>query len=109
MRLTLSKLRESFKNEKPTVVNAKLPTAGPPEGEINTQSDTWIFIEQWARHELQKCRETNDLHRDQKDTAALRGEIKRLKEVLSLPDPAKERHLVKHDQTPLRLQGYKIR
>lgn len=113
MRSILSRLRNRLWPEvatKPRSVHAKLPTVGPPEGKINVNSDTWLFIKQWAEHELQTVREQNDkLTLGETDTAALRGDIKRLKALITLPEPAKERKLVKDDYEPTRLSGYSIR
>lgn len=92
-------------------VTATLPTAIPSEGEINVTSGTWIFISQWAEKELANLKDQNDeIRRDEKSTAVLRGGIARLKLLLSLPDSAKEeRRLPEKVTQPVRLTGYNRR
>lgn len=98
------------KSEAPSVMRAVLPKEGPPEGKINVHSDTWIFISQQAEAELIKIREANDdMKKDGLKTAALRGEIKRLKWLISLPEPAKERRLPEEEPRRIKLKGYGIR
>lgn len=47
---------------------------------------TWRFVEDWANKELKKCRERNDdANMSEQKTAALRGKISALKELLALP------------------------
>ena len=53
---------------------------------IDVLSDTWLLIQSWATDQLQQARERNDsLSFDEIRTAALRGRIKLLKELLDLP------------------------
>lgn len=57
------------------------------EGKLNSASSTWMFISTWANDELSAARERNDyMKNDQFQTAALRGRIKLLKELLKLPE-----------------------
>ena len=96
--------------EVPSAVSVKILRPGPPEGKIEVDSDTWTYISQWAEKELAKLREQNDdLKKDGLQTSALRGEINRLKKLIALPVPAKERKLV--EEIPIRptLTGYQIR
>ena len=66
----------------------KLPgSAIAEEGRLDIYSETWVFIRNWTQKELASARERNDYFKnDEIKTAALRGRIKLLKEVLSLPD-----------------------
>ena len=69
------------------VLEAILPGQREPEGELEKHSPTWVFVRNWAREELQMIREANDsTARNEIQTAVLRGEIKRLKTLLLLPD-----------------------
>ena len=80
------------KTKKKEIVNAKLPgEKGFAEGSLDTSSLTWAFIRKWANEELNKTRIQNDsLIKDQIQTAALRGRIAVLKELINLPvQPAK--------------------
>lgn len=62
------------------------------DGRIDAYSDTWIFVSNWAESELKNAREANDSQkRTETDTAALRGRIKLLKELMALPEPPRER------------------
>ena len=93
--------------KRPSVVHARIPRAGTPDGKIDVNSDTWIYISQWAEKELAKSRILNDdLKKDGLSTSALRGEIKRLKALIALPEPAKERKLVEDRPPEPVLRGY---
>jgi hypothetical protein len=60
----------------------------PSLGYLNPTSPTWYFIRDWASALLERVRHTNDsLNCDVTKTAALRGEIKVLKELLALANP----------------------
>lgn len=62
------------------------------EGMIQEYSDTWVYVANWAEAELQRTRERNDSHkRDAIQTAALRGRIDMLKELIELPRPKERR------------------
>lgn len=50
------------------------------------ETDTWSRLAQHIHTELQQLRVKNDAHLDAERTATLRGEIKRLKELLALPE-----------------------
>ena len=55
--------------------------------EIDIFSPTWKFVRAWAEAQLKDTRERNDsLKRTETETAAIRGEIRKLKEILALPD-----------------------
>ena len=55
---------------------------------IDIHSPTWRFVRSWAESSLKKARDRNDnLNKDATQTAALRGEIRVLKELISLPEP----------------------
>lgn len=57
------------------------------EGELDIYSPTWKFLRSWIEIELQKSRESNDFVRlTEIKTAALRGRLKLLKEILKLPE-----------------------
>ena len=66
---------------------AKLPGGNiPDDSKLDPYSSTWQFMKAWTNSELQKARETNDyMKNDETRTAALRGRIKLLKEILELP------------------------
>ena len=76
------------------VVHAQV---GPPgRGELNPSSPTWLFILEWSRQELAKARASNDsLSKDAVQTAALRGRIGVLKELVALPEKGQKEALLK--------------
>jgi hypothetical protein len=93
-----------FKKKK-QIINAELSgQQGSGDGFLNTGSNTWTFIKKWAENELMATRMSNDsLEKDETQTAALRGRIKLLKEILALPEekPAKMGLLVtQYDDDP---------
>ncbi|MFH1302214.1 MAG: hypothetical protein ABIK07_14230 [Planctomycetota bacterium] len=53
-------------------------------GVLETRSPTWVFIRQYAEREVAALRERNDKALDADQTAAVRGQIKALKRLLSL-------------------------
>jgi hypothetical protein len=59
---------------------------------IDPRSETWRFIESWATERLEKTRSKNDsMAHDAIQTAALRGRIGELKDLLALTkDPVIE-------------------
>jgi len=62
------------------------PPGYPDEGELDVYSPTWKFLSLWAETELNKARESNDYTKlTELKTAALRGRIKLLKEIIGLP------------------------
>ena len=66
----------------------ELPVTTP--GALDEHSQTWAAVEHWAVTQLQKAREDNDtVANDEIRTAALRGRIKLLKELIELPLPPK--------------------
>ena len=76
-----AKVTQMLEAEKPLIIgNPSIPV-------LDTNSPTWQWIVIWATEELDKSRKLNDsIIRTDKDTAVLRGEIKRLKEILALPE-----------------------
>ncbi len=87
-------LKNLFPKDEPAQLSEKQIqiSVGTGEGSIDTYSGTWAKVSDWAQSELTKARERNDLLScDATATAALRGRIKLLKELLSLPLPPKER------------------
>jgi len=76
-----AKVTQMLEAEKPLIIgNPTIPV-------LDTNSPTWQWIVIWATEELDKSRKLNDsIIRTDKDTAVLRGEIKRLKEILALPE-----------------------
>ena len=67
-------------------LEARLPGEVEEDGRVDEYSPTWIFIRRWAESELFKAREQNDFQKTTElKTAALRGRIKLLKELLTLP------------------------
>lgn len=78
--------------KKDRVLKAVLPNSREFEsGILDATSLTWAFIRKWATKELNLARIANDsLSKDEQQTAALRGRIRVLIELLSLPEtPAK--------------------
>ncbi len=62
---------------------------------LDAGSRTWGALDEWAQAELTKARTENDsMSRTDLQTAALRGRIKLLKELISLPLPDKRRNVV---------------
>ena len=55
-------------------------------GEFNKNSGTWAYIKSWAEEELDKARKKNDISLTIEKTAIIRGEIKILKKLISLPE-----------------------
>jgi hypothetical protein len=78
-----------FRGGRPTeyAAEAKLPGQREPEGELVKESPTWIYVRNWAVSQLEEARASNDsLGKGEVQTAALRGEIKCLRKLLTLPD-----------------------
>lgn len=70
-------------------IDDPLPTFSLP-GYLDVNSPTWHYVQGWALERINKARERNDnINRDLVQTAALRGEIKALKELINLSKPAK--------------------
>lgn len=87
------------RNKKGGAYEVRLPDQYK-EGKIETASSTWTFMSKWVDEQLLIARERNDaVHLDEIKTAALRGRIKLLKEVLRLPehDPKRSNHSSKRD------------
>lgn len=77
---------------------ARLPDQPLPTGQLDQRSSTWLFVNAWAHEALKKAREKNDsINRDANQTAALRGEIRILKELINLPNPKPVRGLLEED------------
>jgi hypothetical protein len=56
-------------------------------GRIDVYSPTWVYVRSWARERLQALREMNDsMNKSETQTAAIRGEIRAMKEILALPE-----------------------
>ena len=51
---------------------------------VNTNSQEWLDIKEWAEGRLQELREQNDSNAPERDTAITRGKIEFAKEVLAL-------------------------
>ena len=89
----LNYLREKFnmpgdvsKMPEGEVLEVELPGT-VPEGKLDIYSGTWLFIKSWVEGKLYDARKQNDLLKnDEIKTAALRGRIKLLKELLVLPE-----------------------
>lgn len=80
---------------KPTAIEARLYNQVASKGELDIHSPTWAFVVAWATDRLNKSRIKNDnLNKDAMQTAALRGEIKVLKDLLGIPDEKKKGLLV---------------
>lgn len=83
----------------PEPLRVSAPVRFGREGAIVEHSDTWIFVSNWAQQELDRARERNDSHkRDAIQTAALRGRIEVLKDLLQLPTPKERRRSTEQDE-----------
>ncbi len=68
-------------------------------GSLDNQSKTWFFIEDYLKMCLTKAREENDsMNKDALQTAAIRGRIKMIKELLDLPNDKPRDRTVKLDE-----------
>ena len=88
--MTFAELRKYVYNklvEHDKPIEVELPTGRTPQDvKLEPYSSTWLFVKAWTETELIKARTINDyLKNDETKTAALRGRIKLLKEILSLP------------------------
>ena len=67
-------------------------------GSLDPRSPTWLFIHSWAQERLDKARLRNDsANADIIQTSVMRGEIKVLKELISLPVPKPGRGLLEDE------------
>jgi len=67
-------------------------------GILDPRSSTWLFIHSWAQERLDKARLRNDsANADIIQTSVMRGEIKVLKELISLPVPKHGRGLLEDE------------
>ena len=80
-------------------IEARLPDQPVYRGGVlDPRSSTWAFIHAWATEALKKAREKNDsANRDIIQTSILRGEIKILKELISLPNPKSVKGLLEEE------------
>jgi hypothetical protein len=79
-------------------IEARLPDQPVGIGYLEARSQTWSFINAWAREALKKAREKNDsMNRDIVQTSMLRGEIKILKELINLPNPKTVKGLLEEE------------
>ena len=86
----------SFFSKKPRVIEIR--GRGPAEGELDPNSPTWQWIDNWATAELQRLRKLNDNDQDETKTARLRGGIWILERLRKLPDkPEKMEGLMSRD------------
>ena len=68
-------------------LEVKIPGNFDYDGLIDAYSPTWVFVRKWLEVELINARERNDFQKlTELKTAALRGRIKLLKEILKLPE-----------------------
>lgn len=51
---------------------------------VNTNSQEWLDIKEWAEGRLQELREQNDSDATERETSILRGKIEFAKEILTL-------------------------
>lgn len=59
----------------------------PSIGKIETTSSTWVFIDAWAKKEIETLRKKNDnLKASEQQTTIYRAEIRLLKKILALPE-----------------------
>jgi len=67
-------------------------------GSLDPRSQTWLFVHSWAQQRLDKTRARNDsANADIIQTSVMRGEIKVLKELISLPAPKPGRGLLEDE------------
>ena len=60
-------------------------------GQFDPNSKTWLYVEQWAKEYLDKLRKRNDIiNTNERSTAANRGRIDLLKNLLKIPDGPNE-------------------
>jgi len=80
--------------KKDKILRATLPSSAEfEEGYLDITSLTWTFIRKWANKELNLARIANDnINKDERQTAALRGRIKMLVDLLSLPETSAKRN-----------------
>jgi hypothetical protein len=86
-----SKLKKIWYNEP----NPELPheAALPDESDarIEPNSPTWRFITKWTSDEIDAARDRNDSrHRDEIDTAYIRGQIAILRDLAELPNAGRD-------------------
>ena len=83
----------------PEKVLEEIPiTFAKQTGILDPRSSTWLFIHSWAQERLEKTRARNDsANADIIQTSVMRGEIKVLKELISLPAPKPGRGLLDED------------
>ena len=73
-----------FNKKQPKIHEASLPTESDAVIEIN--SPTWRFIQEWTSEEIDAARDKNDSrHHNEIDTAFIRGQIAKLKDLVDLP------------------------
>lgn len=64
------------------------PQVNGDRGRIERGSETWLFVSQHARSEIDRLREKNDSNKlDLVMTAEIRGQIKALKRLIALGQP----------------------
>ena len=82
---TISRLSRKAREPHPPL-KARLPGQENllPEN-LDTASDTWIFIDNWSERRIQETRVQNDRHLTPTETAKLRGIIEAFKELRELP------------------------
>lgn len=57
------------------------------KGELDKYSPTWLYIETWAKDNIEKLRIKNDSpNHTENQTAVIRGQIRALKNVLELSE-----------------------
>jgi len=67
---------------KPFVINGHVPDIG----RIEQSSPTWVFIDQWAKAEIETLRKKNDnINASKQQTTIYRAEIRLLKKIVALP------------------------
>ncbi len=75
------------------------PVIPQGEGRIDPRSDTWVYVTNHARQQLDVLREKNDSNKwDAIATAEIRGQIKALKKLLTLGQPKADRRQLSSDE-----------
>ena len=80
-------LQEVTPEQDDEVITVGQTKDGARQGRIEVHSLTWAYVRSWANEQIQDTREKNDvLKLSEKQTAALRGRIRLLKELIELPN-----------------------
>lgn len=75
------------KDTEPVDTVISVINSGGDIGKLDEYSPTWLYIKKWAEEEIEFARRRNDsITNTEIKTAVIRGEIKELKKLISLPN-----------------------